>query len=76
MKSVFLAVLASFSLLIAMPDVSAKGGSRSHSSSRPYYGGGKHTESHGGTYQGGQGSSHRGGTYKNPRSGDQYGQHK
>jgi hypothetical protein len=31
---------------------------------RPYYGGGKHTTSHGGSYPGSSGSSHRGGHYK------------
>ena len=46
-------------------------------SSGPYYGGGKHTESHGGTYQGGTGgSSHKGGTYSNPNTSNQYGTHK
>jgi hypothetical protein len=46
------------------------------SGSRPVYGGGKHTSSHGGTYQGVGGSSHKGGTYKNPALGDRYGKHK
>jgi hypothetical protein len=44
--------------------------------SRPYYGGGHHTSSHGGRYAGGTGSSHKGGTYKNARTGNQYGRHK
>lgn len=48
---------------------------RSHSS-RPYYGGGKHTESHGGHYQGEQNSHHKGGHYKNPNSNNRYGKHK
>ena len=48
---------------------------RSHSS-RPYYGGGKHTESHGGHYQGEQNSHHKGGHYKNPKTSDRYGKHK
>jgi hypothetical protein len=43
---------------------------------RPYYGGGKHTKSHGGDYVNGQGSSHKGGKYVNPNSGDRYGIHK
>jgi hypothetical protein len=43
---------------------------------RPSYGGGHHTESHGGTYKGGSGSSHKGGDYKNPKTNDQYGTHK
>lgn len=50
---------------------------RGHSGgSRPSYGGGKHTTSHGGHYQGGSGQSHRGGHYKNTGSRDQYGRHK
>jgi hypothetical protein len=47
-----------------------------HSSSRPNYGGGKHTKSHGGHYQGERNSHHKGGHYKNPRTADQYGRHK
>lgn len=43
---------------------------------RPYYGGGKHTTSHGGYYQGGSGSSHKGGHYKNYSTGNHYGIHK
>jgi hypothetical protein len=51
--------------------------SSSHSSSRPYYGGGKHTGSHGGHYSGGSGgSSHKGGHYQNPRTNNEYGKHK
>ncbi|HEX2543291.1 MAG TPA: hypothetical protein VHL79_00335 [Ramlibacter sp.] len=46
------------------------------SGSRPSYGGGKHTSSHGGHYQGGKGSSHKGGDYRNTRSGDRYGKHR
>ena len=46
------------------------------SSSGPSYGGGTHTESHGGTYVGGSsGSSHKGGTYVNPNTNNQYGTH-
>ena len=46
-------------------------------SSGPYYGGGSHTDSHGGTYQGAtEGSSHKGGTYSNPNTNNQYGRHK
>lgn len=56
----------------ALPVVSsAKGGG-----SRPSYGGGKHTSSHGGHYQSGKGSSHKGGAYRNSRTSDQYGKHK
>ena len=47
------------------------------SSSGPEYGGGRHTESHGGTYQNAEsGSSHKGGTYTNPNTNNQYGTHK
>ncbi len=47
------------------------------SSSGPDYGGGKHTESHGGIYQNAEsGSSHKGGTYTNPNTNDHYGHHK
>ena len=42
----------------------------------PYYGGGRHTTSHGGHYSGGQGSSHRGGHYINRRTYNTYGRHK
>lgn len=62
-------------LLIAVQpgiaDAKGKGGG-----SRPSYGGGKHTSSHGGNYKGGKGSSHRGGTYKNSKTNNQYGKHK
>nr|DAH84779.1 MAG TPA: hypothetical protein [Caudoviricetes sp.] len=44
--------------------------------SRPFYGGGHHTYSHGGKFFGGRGSSHKGGKYHNPRSGHRYGKHK
>jgi len=47
-----------------------------HGSSRPNYGGGKHTNSHGGHYQGERNSHHKGGHYKNPKSHDRYGKHK
>ena len=44
---------------------------------RPYYGGGKHTTSHGGTYTGSRGgSSHKGGHYTSPTGSRQYGRHK
>jgi hypothetical protein len=46
------------------------------SASRPNYGGGKHSKSHGGHYQGEQNPHHRGGHYKNPKTNDQYGRHK
>jgi hypothetical protein len=57
--------------LVGVDDSFARGGG-----GRPYYGGGKHTKSHGGDYVGGQGSSHKGGKYTNPSSGDRYGIHK
>ncbi len=41
-----------------------------------YYGGGKHTSSHGGYYSGGVGSSHKGGHYINANTNNQYGVHK
>jgi hypothetical protein len=46
------------------------------SSSRPYYGEGKHTTSHGGHYQGEKNSHHKGGHYKNPKTNNNYGKHK
>ena len=47
------------------------------STSGPNYGGGTHTESHGGYYEGSStGSSHKGGTYVNPNTNNQYGTHK
>ena len=53
--------------------------SSTHSShsSRPYYGGGKHTESHGGQYRGSTNPNHKNGHYRSPVTGqDQYGKHK
>ena len=47
----------------------------SHPSSRPYYGGGHHTRSHGGSY-GVSGSSHRGGHYTSHSGSHHYGRHK
>ena len=44
---------------------------------RPSYGGGKHTESHGGQYPGSTNSNHKNGHYRSPVTGqDQYGKHK
>ena len=56
----------------------APGHAQKHrSSSRVYYGGGKHTTSHGGHYSGAtKGSSHKGGHYRNVRTGNHYGKHK
>jgi len=66
-----LALLLGLGVFLLTPAGFAKG------SSRPFYGGGRHTTSHGGTFQGARpGSSHKGGKYRNPRTGDQYGQHK
>jgi hypothetical protein len=46
-------------------------------SSRPYYGGGKHTESHGGQFPGSTNEHHKNGHYRSPVTGqDQYGKHK
>jgi hypothetical protein len=49
---------------------------RGKGGSRPHYGGGHHSASHGGSYKGGSGSSHKGGSYKNSKTGDRYGKHK
>jgi hypothetical protein len=68
-----LGVLTICAGLSMSPIAEARG---SHGGSRPYYGGGHHTTSHGGSYRGGYGSSHRGGTYSNPKSGNRYGRHK
>ena len=52
-------------------------GTRASHSSRPYYGGGKHTESHGGQYPGSTNEHHKNGHYRSPVTGqDQYGKHK
>src|ERR1039457_4018337 len=46
-------------------------------SARPYYGGDKHTESHGGQYPGATNEHHKNGHYRSPVTGqDQYGKHK
>jgi hypothetical protein len=71
MKLVRIAVFALCSL-VAFGSVEAQ----HQSASRPNYGGGKHTKSHGGHYQGQQNAHHRGGHYKNPKTNDQYGRHK
>ena len=79
------AILVVAMCLAFAPQVFARGGGHGggHSSSIPAsgslasYGGGKHTESHGGRYVGGSGgSAHRGGTYVNQSGQQQYGQHK
>jgi hypothetical protein len=49
---------------------------RQPSASRPYYGGGKHTTSHGGQYPGETNSHHRDGHYSNWQTGNRYGIHK
>lgn len=79
---IYRAILAA-GLVLAMTvttDARYKGySSRSYSKSyspRPYYGGGRHTYSHGGSYSGGFGSSHRGGKYRNYSTGHRYGRHK
>ena len=72
MKHLHLTALV-LALLLSAPMVIAKG---KGGGSRPSYGGGKHTSSHGGNYQGGKGSSHKDGNYKNSKTGDQYGKHK
>jgi len=73
-------ILISFVLAFGAPALARGHGggghsSRSHSSSTSY-GGGRHSESHGGYYAGGKGSSHKGGHYKNKATGDHYGKHR
>jgi hypothetical protein len=71
-------------LLITLPAIAGGRGARSYSShtrtsttGRTYYGGGKHTESHGGNYSySNSGSSHKGGRYTSPTGSHQYGRHK
>ena len=46
------------------------------SSGRPYYGGSKHTTSHGGQYPGATNSHHRNGHYQNWGTANRYGVHK
>ncbi|HEV8083905.1 MAG TPA: hypothetical protein VGP55_11910 [Chitinophagaceae bacterium] len=46
------------------------------SAQRKNYGGGHHTESHGGTFKGSVGSSHKGGHYKFSSTGNHYGRHR
>jgi hypothetical protein len=48
----------------------------SSSASRPLYGGGHHTKSHGGTYRGSINGHHKKGHYQNWRTGNSYGVHK
>jgi hypothetical protein len=56
---------------------SRSSGTHSSHSSRPYYGGGKHTESHGGRFPGSTNEHHKNGHYRSPVTGqDQYGKHK
>jgi uncharacterized membrane protein len=43
---------------------------------RPYYGGGHHTASHGGHYPGETNVHHKGGHYSNPKTSNRYGVHK
>jgi hypothetical protein len=72
----FLYISVAIALVALTTFSSSAEGHSSSRGSRPYYGGGHHTQSHGGTYRNGHGSSHRGGHYKNPRSVDRYGRHK
>jgi len=46
------------------------------SASRPYYGGGHHTASHGGSYSGETNAHHKRGHYRNWKSANRYGVHK
>jgi hypothetical protein len=68
----FLAPLSSFAKVPCRP----RAAHRSRAP-RPYYGGGKHTDSHGGQYPGSTNQHHKNGHYHSPRTGaDQYGKHK
>jgi len=62
--------------LLLVGSAFAQRGPSPKSSSHPYYGGGKHTASHGGHYQGEKNSHHKGGHYKNPKTNNNYGKHK
>jgi hypothetical protein len=68
----FLAVLV-LSFILMAP---AFGQRHSSKGSRPYYGGGRHSKSHGGTYPRSTNSHHKGGHYRNPRTNNRYGHHK
>jgi hypothetical protein len=70
MKILRIAALAFLPFLVPAPSFASSHGSR------PYYGGGKHTASHGGKYSGGRGSSHKGGKYRSPSGQHIYGRHK
>lgn len=63
--------------VMVLSSVALQAEAKGHSGgSRPSYGGGKHTSSHGGHYQGGSGKSHRDGHYKNDKTSYLYGRHK
>lgn len=69
-------VVLAFTLIASMSFLGTAD-ARGHSSSpRPYYGGGHHSQSHGGQYRGGSGSSHKRGHYSNPKTNNRYGKHK
>src|ERR1700682_6272531 len=68
----FLMLFLSLNTGLAKDSRSSSGRSRS-SSGRTYYGGGKHTSSHGGRYASGRGSSHKGGRYMGPTGSGRYG---
>jgi len=81
-RMLFLApILAAFTLISA-PDAAQCASSHHYGShprstaSRPYYGGGHHTSSHGGSYPGSVNSHHKNGHYQNPKSHNRYGVHK
>jgi len=77
-------LLAILLLLVTLPALAERHGIYSYHShtrkaapTRPYYGGGKHTESHGGTYRGSYaGSTHKNGHYTSPNGTRRYGRHK
>jgi hypothetical protein len=63
-------------LSIFLPITYASTPRRRSASIRPYYGGGKHTTSHGGGYPGATNSHHKNGHYSNWRTSNRYGVHK
>jgi hypothetical protein len=63
-----------FFMLVAFMPIHAT--PRRSSAPRPYYGGGKHTTSHGGQYSGATSSHHKNGHYNNWRTSNHYGVHK
>jgi hypothetical protein len=79
----FLNLVLVFVLLHGVPSVASTQNYRTTrrstfphaSATRPYYGGGHHTEPHGGKYPGATNAHHKNGHYQNWRTGDSYGVH-